>query len=69
MQVYDVDAFMSLTNTELLVQSFKETVDLRIESGEIEGIDVGNNRFFDVLLGMDIISQGSFNLGRSGDFP
>ena len=30
---------MSLTNTELLVKSFKETVDLRIESGDIEGID------------------------------
>ena len=35
---------------------------------EIEGIDVGNNHFFDVLLGMDIISQGSLNLDRSGHF-
>jgi hypothetical protein len=30
---------MSLTNTELLVKSFEETVDLRSESGDIEGID------------------------------
>jgi len=30
---------MSMTNTELLVRSFKETVDLRIESNDIEGID------------------------------
>jgi hypothetical protein len=35
---------------------------------EIEGIDVGNNRFFDVLLGMDIISQGSLHLERDGSF-
>lgn len=35
---------------------------------EIEGIDVGDNRFFDILLGMDIISQGSFHLERSGEF-
>jgi hypothetical protein len=27
---------------------------------EIEGIDVGNHPYFDVLLGMDIISQGRF---------
>lgn len=35
---------------------------------EIEGIDVGNNRFFDVLLGMDIISQGSLHLECDGTF-
>ena len=35
---------------------------------EIEGIDVGNNYFFDVLLGMDIISQGSLHLERDGSF-
>ena len=35
---------------------------------EIEGIDVGNNRFFDVLLGMDIISQGYLHLERDGTF-
>jgi len=35
---------------------------------EIEGIDVGNNRFFDVLLGMDIITQGSLHLRRDGSF-
>lgn len=35
---------------------------------EIEGIDVGDNRFFDVLLGMDIISQGSLHLKRDGTF-
>lgn len=35
---------------------------------EIEGIDVGDNRFFDVLLGMDILSQGSLHLERNGEF-
>lgn len=35
---------------------------------EIEGIDVGDNRFFEVLLGMDIISQGSLHLERDGSF-
>jgi hypothetical protein len=30
---------MSLTNTELLVRSFKETTNLRIESSDIEVID------------------------------
>lgn len=35
---------------------------------EIEGIDVGNNRFFDVLLGMDIITQGSLHLKHDGSF-
>ena len=35
---------------------------------EIEGIDVGNNHFFDVLLGMDIISLGSFQLNMDGTF-
>lgn len=30
---------MSLTNTELLIKSFKETVESRIELGDIEGID------------------------------
>ena len=39
LQVYDDDAFKSLTNTELLVKSFEETLDLRSESGDIEGID------------------------------
>jgi hypothetical protein len=35
---------------------------------EIEGIDVGDNRFFDVLLGMDVITQGSLHLERDGSF-
>lgn len=35
---------------------------------EIEGIDVGNNRFFDVLLGMDIISQGLLHVDKDGTF-
>ncbi|MFN3387377.1 MAG: hypothetical protein ACK40O_00465 [Allosphingosinicella sp.] len=35
---------------------------------EVEGIDVGDNRFFDVLLGMDIISQGSLHLKLDGTF-
>ncbi len=35
---------------------------------EIEGIDIGNHRFFDVLLGMDVISQGSLHLERDGSF-
>jgi hypothetical protein len=34
----------------------------------IEGIDVGDNRFFDVLLGMDIITQGSLHLELDGNF-
>lgn len=35
---------------------------------EIEGIDVGNHPYFDVLLGMDIISQGRFIIEPSGHF-
>ena len=35
---------------------------------EIEGIDVGNHPYFDVLLGMDIISRGGFRLDRDGRF-
>lgn len=35
---------------------------------EIEGIDVGNHPYFDVLLGMDIIGQGSLRLERDGSF-
>jgi hypothetical protein len=35
---------------------------------EIEGIDVGNHPYFDVLLGMDIISQGSLRLEADGRF-
>ena len=34
----------------------------------IEGIDVGNHPFFDVLLGMDIISQGKFVIEKDGEF-
>ncbi|MBF7013165.1 hypothetical protein QUC32_26420 [Novosphingobium resinovorum] len=35
---------------------------------EIEGIDVGNHPYFDVLLGMDIVSQGRLVIEKSGDF-
>lgn len=35
---------------------------------EIEGIDVGNHPYFDVLLGMDIIRQGSLRLELDGSF-
>jgi len=35
---------------------------------EIEGIDVGDSRHYDVLLGMDIISQGSLRLELDGSF-
>ena len=35
---------------------------------EIEGIDVGDSRYYDVLLGMDIISQGSLHLKLDGSF-
>lgn len=35
---------------------------------EIEGIDVGNHPYFDVLLGMDIIRQGSLCLELDGSF-
>ena len=34
----------------------------------IEGIDAGDSRYFDVLLGMDILSQGSLHLERDGRF-
>jgi hypothetical protein len=40
--------FLSTTNTELLLKSFKETVDLKIELGDIEDI---NEETFDQLLG------------------
>lgn len=35
---------------------------------EIEGIDVGDSRYYDVLLGMDIIAQGSLHLELDGSF-
>lgn len=35
---------------------------------EIEGIDVGNHPYFDVLLGMDIISQGTLLVERGKTF-
>jgi hypothetical protein len=35
---------------------------------EIEGIDLGFNKFFDVLLGMDVISRGYLHIERDGDF-
>lgn len=35
---------------------------------EIEGIDVGDSRFYDVLLGMDILSQGALRLEKDGSF-
>ncbi|WFL78655.1 hypothetical protein P7228_06215 [Altererythrobacter arenosus] len=35
---------------------------------EIEGIDIGNHPYFDVLLGMDIISQGRLLVEPNGDF-
>jgi hypothetical protein len=34
----------------------------------IEGIDVGNHPYFDVLLGMDIISQGRLVIEQTGAF-
>lgn len=35
---------------------------------EIVGIDIGDSRNYDVLLGMDIISQGSLKLELDGSF-
>ena len=35
---------------------------------EIMGIDGGDSRFFDVLLGMDIISRGSLKIEFDGSF-
>lgn len=35
---------------------------------EIEGFDLGDSRYFDVLLGMDIITKGSLKIERSGKF-
>lgn len=35
---------------------------------EIEGIDVGNHPYFDVLLGMDIVRRGSMRIDRGGTF-
>lgn len=35
---------------------------------EIEGIDVGDSRYYDVLLGMDIIAKGSLRLELDGSF-
>jgi hypothetical protein len=37
--VYEEDIFTTITNTALLVKSFKETVESRIEIGDIEGVD------------------------------
>lgn len=35
---------------------------------DIMGIDGGDNRYYDVLLGMDIIRRGSFRLEIDGSF-
>lgn len=35
---------------------------------EIMGIDGGDSRYYDILLGMDVISQGSLRLERDGSF-
>ena len=35
---------------------------------EIEGIDIGNHPYFDVLLGMDIITRGSLKLALDSTF-
>ena len=35
---------------------------------EILGIDGGDSRFYDVLLGMDILSRGTFKLDLDGSF-
>lgn len=35
---------------------------------EIEGIDVGNHPYFDVLLGMDVVGRGSLYLEVDGSF-
>ena len=34
----------------------------------IMGIDGGDSRYYDVLLGMDIITQGSLRLDKDGSF-
>src|SRR5271156_3605550 len=39
LKVYDDESVMSLTNTKVLIKSFKETVESRIELGDIEGVD------------------------------
>ncbi|WP_439567099.1 hypothetical protein [Sphingopyxis sp.] len=36
--------------------------------GEIEGIDLGFNKYFDVLLGMDVISKGFLHIENDGTF-
>lgn len=35
---------------------------------EVEGIDVGDSRYYDVLLGMDILRRGSLTLALDGRF-
>lgn len=35
---------------------------------EIKGIDVANHSYFDMLMGMDIISQGRLLIDRDGTF-
>lgn len=35
---------------------------------EVEGIDVGDSRYYDVLLGMDILRRGSLRLELDGSF-
>ncbi|MBE5074302.1 retroviral-like aspartic protease family protein [Erythrobacteraceae bacterium E2-1 Yellow Sea] len=35
---------------------------------EVEGIDVGDSRYYDVLLGMDILRRGALKLDLDGSF-
>lgn len=35
---------------------------------EVEGIDVGDSRYYDVLLGMDILRRGTLKLELDGGF-
>ncbi|MGQ7830406.1 hypothetical protein [Altererythrobacter sp. Z27] len=49
--------------------SDSETISAAFGIGdEVEGIDVGDSRYYDVLLGMDILQRGSLSLNQDGTF-
>jgi hypothetical protein len=69
--VYDDDVVVSLPNTELLVISFREMVESRIEAGDIDSIDhVNLEKLLDTLRGAITVATRTIKQQqRSGESP
>jgi hypothetical protein len=69
--VYDDDVVVSLPNTELLVISFREMVESRIEAGDIDSIGhVNLEKLLDTLRGAITVATRTIKQQqRSGESP